>query len=71
MISGMVKEITGSYLVPYAAEEGGEPVMIDFSPPWRRISMIEGLEEATGTKFPLMESPEMQQFLIDLCDFIF
>jgi len=45
MISGMVHEITGGYVIPYAAEEGGEPVMVDFSPPWRRISMIEGLEQ--------------------------
>lgn len=67
MISGMVLEITGSYLVPYSAEEGGEPVIIDFTPPWRRINMIEGLEEATGTKFPPMESPEMPAFLEDLC----
>eukprot|EP01039_Chlorochromonas_danica_P011429 gene11429-12778_t len=67
MISGMVKEITGGYIVPYAAEEGGEPVMIDFTPPWRRISMIEGLEEATGEKFPAMEAPEMQAFLEALC----
>jgi lysyl-tRNA synthetase class 2 len=44
MISGMVKEITGGYVIPYAADEGGEPVMIDFTPPWRRIGMIEGLE---------------------------
>lgn len=44
MISGMVKEITGGYVIPYSAEEGGEPVMIDFSPPWKRIGMIEGLE---------------------------
>ena len=66
MISDMVKEITGSYIVPYSAEEGGEPVMIDFSPPWRRISMIEGLEEATGTKFPSKEAPEMPGFLIGL-----
>ena len=32
----------GSYIIPYAAEEGGEVVHIDFTPPWRRISMIEG-----------------------------
>ena len=56
MISGMVKEITGGYIIPYAADEGGEPVMIDFSPPWKRISMIEGLEQATGTKFPPLET---------------
>ena len=63
MLSGMVLEITGSYIVPYSAEEGCEPVMIDFSPPWKRVSMIGGLEEATGQKFPPMESPEMPGFL--------
>ena len=67
MISGMVKEITGSYIIHYAADEGGEPVEIDFSPPWKRISMIDGLEEATGEKFPLMEAPEMPAFLEALC----
>ena len=67
MISGMVLEITGSYIIPYAADEGGEPVMIDFSPPWRRISMIEGLEEATGVKFPHMEDPGMAAFLEGIC----
>ena len=67
MISGMVLEITGSYVVEYAAEEGGEPTRIDFSPPWKRISMIAGLEEATGEKFPLMEAPEMPAFLEALC----
>lgn len=67
MISGMVKDITGSYVIPYAAEEGCDPVLIDFSPPWRRIGMIEGLEEATATKFPPMEAPEMPAFLEDLC----
>ena len=51
MISGMVKEITGGYVIPYAAEEGGEPVMVDFSPPWRRISMIEGLEQVRAHPF--------------------
>lgn len=67
MISGMVKEITGSYIIRYAADEGGEPVEIDFSPPWKRISMIDGLEEATGEKFPPMEAPEMPAFLEALC----
>jgi lysyl-tRNA synthetase class 2 len=67
MISGMVFEITGSYVIPYAADEGGEPVLIDFSPPWKRIGMIEGLEQATNTKFPLMEAPEMPAFLEGLC----
>jgi len=38
-------------------------VSIDFAPPWKRIPMIEGLEQATGKTFPLMESPEMPAFL--------
>jgi lysyl-tRNA synthetase class 2 len=67
MISSMVLEITGSYVIHYAAEEGGEAVRVDFTPPWRRISMIAGLEEATGEKFPLMEAPEMPAFLEALC----
>ena len=33
LISGMAKDLTGSYVIPYSAEEGCEPVMIDFSPP--------------------------------------
>ncbi len=67
MVSGMVKNITGGYVVPYAAEEGAEPVMIDFSPPWKRISMIDGLEEALGMKFPPLDSPELVDFLIKAC----
>lgn len=67
MISGMVREITGSYVIKYAADEGGEPIEIDFSPPWRRVGMIAGLEEATGTTFPPLEAPEMPAFLEALC----
>ena len=67
MISGMVMEICGTYVIPYAAEEGGEPVMIDFTPPWRRIPMIEGLEEALKVKFPPLDAPGTREFLEDLC----
>merc|ERR1719453_2864317 len=41
--------------------------MIDFSPPWRRISMIQGIEEATNSNFPPLESAEIHPFLEDLC----
>jgi lysyl-tRNA synthetase class 2 len=41
--------------------------MIDFSPPWKRVSMIAGLEEATKTKFPRLDSDEIQSFLEKLC----
>lgn len=37
MISGMVKEITGSYKITIEGHE------VDFSPPWKRVSMVAGL----------------------------
>mmetsp|Transcript_23511 Transcript_23511/g.21386 ORF Transcript_23511/g.21386 Transcript_23511/m.21386 type:complete len:659 (+) Transcript_23511:24-2000(+) len=67
MISGMVYDITGGYVIPYSAEEGCEPVLIDFSTPWKRISMIEGIEEGCGEKFPPLDSPEIQPFLEKIC----
>ncbi len=67
MISKMVLDITGSYTIEYAASEGDVPVMIDFSPPWKRVSMIEGLEQATGTKFPPLTDPGLAKFLEDIC----
>ncbi len=63
MISSMVLAIKGSYIIEYAVNEGDEPTVIDFSPPWRRIPMMEGLEEALGEKIPVLESPECGPFL--------
>ena len=44
MLSGMVKEIRGSYKIEYDGRE------IDFTPPFKRVSLIGGLEEALGEK---------------------
>lgn len=48
MISQMVYEIKGSYKIQYHADgQDKPPVEIDFTPPWRRISMVrEGLGRA-------------------------
>jgi lysyl-tRNA synthetase class 2 len=53
MISGMVKAITGSYQVVYHPKGKGteESVTIDFTPPFRRVSMIDGLREK-GVEIP-------------------
>ena len=41
MISQMVLEIKGSYKIQYHAEGPEKPALeIDFTPPWRRISMV-------------------------------
>jgi lysyl-tRNA synthetase class 2 len=49
-------------------EESDRVVEVDFTPPFRRISMLEGLEEAGGFKIPLpLESDECQAFLDRVC----
>ena len=49
----MVKQITGSYKVTYHPEgpekEGWE---VDFTPPFKRISMIDELEKKLQITFP-------------------
>lgn len=66
MISEMVKDICGSYKISYHANGPEEPpVDIDFTPPWRRISMVSGLEEACGFKLPDIESEECRLFLLE------
>ena len=41
MVRGMVKSIKGPYKIAYHADGPDKPtVEIDFTPPWRRISMI-------------------------------
>ena len=51
MISGMVKAVTGSYVITYHTLGKDVPesaVTVDFTPPFKRISMIPGLEAALG-----------------------
>ncbi|GJM95806.1 hypothetical protein PR202_ga12584 [Eleusine coracana subsp. coracana] len=45
MLSGMVKELTGGYKIEYHANGvSNPPIEIDFTPPFRRIDMIQELE---------------------------
>ncbi|KAI8100510.1 hypothetical protein M9435_006994 [Picochlorum sp. BPE23] len=70
MISGMVKKITGGYKVVYHPEGPDGPVNeVDFTPPFRRISMCSGLEEALNVTLPKdLDSEEAREFLIELCE---
>lgn len=53
LVSSLVKAIHGSYKITYHPEGPEGPAQsIDFTPPFKRISMISGLEEALGRKFP-------------------
>jgi lysyl-tRNA synthetase class 2 len=60
MLSGMVKEITGSYKIKYQPKPNTEEVEIDFTPPFKRISMIEGIEEKIGEKLPSFDDPKIE-----------
>jgi len=66
MISGIVKDITGGYTINYTAKPCGQPVDIDFTPPFKRISMLEGLEEAMNEKLPALDDPGIDTQLIAL-----
>ena len=69
LVSGMVKSITGGYQITYHPDgPDGRSVDIDFTPPFRRIPMVGGLEEALGVELPKdFESEEARLFLVDLC----
>ena len=67
MISGMVMSIHGSYIVKYKPSDEYEERIVDFTPPFRRVNLIEGLEEAMNVKIPTdLASPETNKFLQDL-----
>lgn len=71
MLSSMVKELTGSYVIHFHPDPENHPEQvldIDFSPPWRRIPMMEGLEKELGVTLPKdLDSKETEIFFDDLC----
>lgn len=71
MVSGMVKAIHGTYRIIYHPDgPEGEAVEIDFTPPFKRISMMKTLEETLKVKLPeadQLNMPETNKILSDLC----
>jgi lysyl-tRNA synthetase class 2 len=75
MVSGMVKEITGSYKVVVHPEGGAgsdnaaaAALEIDFTPPFRRISMISELQKLAGFEIPKdLSAPTTAPFLLKQC----
>jgi lysyl-tRNA synthetase class 2 len=65
MLSNMVKDLTGSYKIKIHPDptHPEKELEIDFSPPWRRISMMEELEKCLGEPLPKdIESEEARDF---------
>ncbi|KAH7852339.1 hypothetical protein Vadar_023635 [Vaccinium darrowii] len=69
LLSGMVKELTGGYKVKYHANGlENDPIEIDFTPPFRRIDMIEELEKMANLSIPKdLSSDEANKYLADAC----
>ncbi|KAM9409228.1 lysine--tRNA ligase isoform 1-T1 [Pholidichthys leucotaenia] len=71
LLSGMVKHITGGYKVTYHPDgPEGQAYEIDFTPPFKRVSMTHDLEKIMGVKFPptdSYDSAETRKFFDDLC----
>jgi lysyl-tRNA synthetase, class II len=64
MVSSLVKNVTGSYKIKYSPKPGQPEVEIDFTPPFKRIPMIEGLEEVMGIKLPPLDDPQVEEKLV-------
>ena len=69
LLSGMVYELKGSYIIKYHPEgPDGPEIEIDFSPPFARFSMIPAIEEAVGEKLPEdLTTEDARKFLDNLC----
>ncbi|VVB13447.1 unnamed protein product [Arabis nemorensis] len=70
LLSGMVKKLTGGYKIKYHANGyDKEPIEIDFTPPFRRIDMVEDLEKMANLDIPKdLASEEANKYLIDACE---
>lgn len=67
LLSGLVKELTGSFIIK--CESNGEPIDVDFTPPFRRIKLLEELEKQAGMSIPMdLEGAEANEYLKAACE---
>jgi lysyl-tRNA synthetase class 2 len=71
LFSGLVKHLFGTYKITYHINGPDQaPVEIDFTPPFKRLNLMEDLEKAAGEKFPPtaeLSSPASKKFFDNLC----
>lgn len=74
LLSGMVKTICGSYKITYHPQgPDGPPIEIDFTPPFKRYSMMSTLEEKLGVKLPdptTLETEEARKYVLYLASLL-
>jgi len=68
LFSAMVLNIKGSYKIQYHPDgPEGEPIEIDFTPPWRRVSLVEEVERLSGVTIGCeFEDPKTLKIMDDL-----
>ena len=52
MVSSLVKELFGTYVIAYNGQD------IDFTPPWRKITMSEAMAQLGGFDLSVLDDPE-------------
>nr|XP_027201957.1 lysine--tRNA ligase-like [Dermatophagoides pteronyssinus] len=73
MLSGLVYQLYGKYEISYhpdGSDSETPPVTISFRPPFRKIQMMEELENQLNIKLPPateLDQPEANKLLSDLC----
>lgn len=74
LLSGLIHSLFGSYKITFhpnrTDSELGDPVEVDFQPPFKRMVLIDELENTLNTKFPKFENfanEETRRFFDQLC----
>lgn len=71
LVSGLVKYLFGTYKINYHINGPDQaPVEIDFTPPFKRLNLMEDLEKMVGEKFPPateLATPAANKFFDNLC----
>lgn len=57
LVSGLVKEIHGTYKIQFQGKE------VDFTPPWRRLTVLDGIKEYVGIDPDTIQPIELYQLL--------
>jgi lysyl-tRNA synthetase class 2 len=61
MVSSLVKELFGTYVIAYNGQD------IDFTPPWRKITMSEAMAQLGGFDLSVLDDPErLKEYAKDL-----
>jgi lysyl-tRNA synthetase, class II len=64
MLSTLVTNINGSCIIKWPND-----YVVDFTPPYQKIDIYDGLEKITGVRLPYdLNTPEAEKLLKELCD---